>query len=330
MPTWLNIQATLPMAPSWLGLEEHTNLGSSTAPVISKAFDNDRNFVRRETFVGDDFVIDHFTGESRALFYGPLDGVTGHGMFLGGLNRDVQPRIQVGVGATGLGGDNNFFGEFAENLAAFERAGFTALLFPLCSHGLTVITALPRHVQARSGGFYERRLSLPAITAILLRKEMSMKRFSVTLAITVSFCVVCVVGAAAKDKNDDTKVGDTEFTTYDGSQSWPTGTTAITNGEYSIPIYIGLPAKSYKVIGRITDKRDEGIDVVGKAFDEGLGSEKHRMRNCANQAKQHGADAVLVTDDDRVIKVFNLTRKELHESTPLFHYEHSVVLAIKF
>ena len=83
-----------------------------------------------------------------------------------------------------------------------------------------------------------------------------------------------MISAAAKDKDDDTKVGDTEFTTYDAAQSWPTGTTAITNGEYSIPIYIGLPAKSYKVIGRITDKRNEGIDVVGKAFDEGLGSEK--------------------------------------------------------
>jgi hypothetical protein len=61
-----------------------------------------------------------------------------------------------------------------------------------------------------------------------------------------------------------------------------------------------------------------------------LGSEKHRMRNCANQAKQHGADAVLVTDDENVIKVFNLTRKEVKESAPLFKYKHSVVLAIKF
>ena len=157
-----------------------------------------------------------------------------------------------------------------------------------------------------------------------------MKRIHLMLAMFLSLSATCVISAAAKDKDDDTKVGDTAFTTYDAAQSWPTGTTAITNGEYSIPIYIGLPAKSYKVIGRITDKRDEGLDVVGKAFDEGLGSEKHRMRNCANQARLHGADAVLVTDDDRVIKVFNLTRKELHESTPLFHYEHSVVLAIKF
>ena len=158
-----------------------------------------------------------------------------------------------------------------------------------------------------------------------------MKRFSVTIVFVLGLCAACVVGAAAKDKQpEDTKVGDTAFTAYDGSQSWPTGTNAVVNKDYSIPIYVGLPNNSYKVLGRITDKRDEGVEVVGKAFDEGLGSEKHRMRNVANQAKQHGADAVVVTDDEKVIKVFNLTSKELHESTPLFKHEHSVVLAVKF
>jgi len=157
-----------------------------------------------------------------------------------------------------------------------------------------------------------------------------MKRFVVTFAVVLGLCAASALSAAAKDKDDDTKVGDTAFTAYDGAQSWPTGSNPQINKEYSIPIYLSLPDKSFKVVGHITDKRDEGINAVGKAFDEGLGSEKHRMRNVANQAKQHGADAVLVTDDDKVIKVFNLTKKELHESTPLFHYEHSIVLAIKF
>jgi len=157
-----------------------------------------------------------------------------------------------------------------------------------------------------------------------------MKRFTVTIAVVLGLCAAGVIGAAAKDKADDQKVGDTAFTAYDGSQSWPTGSNPQINKDYSIPIYIGLPDKGYKVVGRITDKRSEGADVVGKAFDEGLGSEKHRMRNCANQARLHGADAVVVTDDEKVVKVFNLTKKEMHESTPLFKYEHSVVLAIKF
>jgi hypothetical protein len=158
-----------------------------------------------------------------------------------------------------------------------------------------------------------------------------MKRLTVAIVLVVF--VACITSVSAKEKKankDETKVGDTEFTAYDGSQSWPTGSNPQINKEYSIPIYIGLPDKGYKVIGRITDKRDEGVDVMDKAFDEGLGSEKHRMRNCANQGKQHEADALVVTDDEKVIKVFNLTKKELHESTPLFKYKHSVVLAIKF
>jgi hypothetical protein len=156
-----------------------------------------------------------------------------------------------------------------------------------------------------------------------------MKRILVTLPVVLGLCVACSLNATAKDK-EDTKVGDTAFTAYAGSQSWPTGSNPQINKDHSIPIYIGLPDKSYKVIGRITDKRDEGVEVVDKAFDEGLGSEKHRLRNCANQAKEHGADAVLVTDDQKVIKAFNLTSKEVHESAPLFKHEHSVVLAIKF
>ena len=93
-----------------------------------------------------------------------------------------------------------------------------------------------------------------------------MKRFIVTMAVILGLCSACIVGAAAKDKNDDTKVGDTGFTAYSGSQSWPTDTNTQINKEYSIPIYLSLPDKSYKVLGRITDKRDEGLDVVGIHF----------------------------------------------------------------
>ena len=160
-----------------------------------------------------------------------------------------------------------------------------------------------------------------------------MKRLNLAWAVVLGLCAVCVLNTAGKEKKsdkDEQQVGDTAFTAYDGPQSWPKADKAQTNKDHSIPIYIGLPDKSYKVIGRITDKRDAGFGVMDKAFDEGLGSEKHRMRNCANQAKQHGADAVVVTDDEKVIKVFNLTKKELHESAPLFKYEHSLVLAVKF
>ncbi|HTS18238.1 MAG TPA: hypothetical protein VMP11_11740 [Verrucomicrobiae bacterium] len=157
-----------------------------------------------------------------------------------------------------------------------------------------------------------------------------MKRLSVTSVIVLGLCVAWTLTACAKDKDsDEDKVGDTAFSAYDGSQSWPSGKSSDVNKDYSVPIYIGLPDKSFKVIGRIYDERQGGLDEVGKAFSEGLGSEKHRMRDVANQAKHHGANAVIVTDDSDVIKAFSLSHKEVHESAPLFKYKHSVVLAVK-
>jgi hypothetical protein len=160
-----------------------------------------------------------------------------------------------------------------------------------------------------------------------------MKCVKVALAVVLGLGVAWAMSTAAKENKldkDETKVGDTAFMAYEGTQSWPTGTGSQVNKEYSIPIYIGLPDKSYKVLGRVYDKRTSGLGVVDHAFDEGLGKESHRMRNCANQAKQHGADAVLVTDDEKAIKVFNLSKKDVRESAPLFDHDHSIVLAIKF
>lgn len=156
-----------------------------------------------------------------------------------------------------------------------------------------------------------------------------MNQLHVAAALVLGLCVAGVTVVSAKDKDSDDKVGDTAFSAYEGSQSWPTGKGGEVNKDYAVPIYIGLPDKRFKVIGRIYDKRQEGFDVMSRAFDEGLGSEKHRMRNVANQARDHGADAVIVVEDEDVFKAFNLTKKEVHESSPLFKYEHSIVLAVK-
>ena len=160
-----------------------------------------------------------------------------------------------------------------------------------------------------------------------------MRRLSLVLAVVLGLGVAWTVTATAKHKDSDkneAKVGDTAFLAYEGSQSWPTGKGGGIDKEHSIPIYIGLPEGNYKVLGRIYDRRQSGFGVVDRAFDDAFGKERHRMRNCANQAKLHGADAVLVTDDENVIKVLNLSKKEVRESAPLFDHEHSVVLAIKF
>ena len=160
-----------------------------------------------------------------------------------------------------------------------------------------------------------------------------MKHLGLVFVLVVGLGVAWTMTATAKEKKSgkgESKVGDTAFMAYEGSQSWPTGKGGGVNKEHSIPIHIGLPERSYKVLGRIYDKRQSGFGVVGRVFDEAFGEERYRMRNCANQAKQHGADAVLVTDDENVIKAFNLSKKEVRESAPLFDHEQCVVLAIKF
>ncbi|HUI07418.1 MAG TPA: hypothetical protein VL486_10490 [Verrucomicrobiae bacterium] len=149
-------------------------------------------------------------------------------------------------------------------------------------------------------------------------------------------CLLCValawaLSAMAKsdEKKDEPKTGDTTVIAYEGRQSWPTSKTAEVIQDYAVPIYKGLPDKAYKVIGRVVDERQEGIEEVGRAFDDAFASRKQRLRVCANQAKLHGGNAVMITDDERVLKALNLTTKDAKKEAPLVHERHSVVLIIK-
>jgi hypothetical protein len=100
--------------------------------------------------------------------------------------------------------------------------------------------------------------------------------------------------------------------------------------DFAVPIYLGLPNKRFKVLGRVYDERTSGIGVMNRAFAEGLFSEKDRQRDCADQAKYRGGDAVLVTNDERIIKALGLGKEELSKTTPLFQHKDSAVLVVKF
>lgn len=126
------------------------------------------------------------------------------------------------------------------------------------------------------------------------------------------------------------KFGDAKFLTFEGTQKWPTGDRAQIISDFSVPIYLGLPNKPYKVLGRVYDDRTTGMGVVGRAFSEGLFSEKDRQRDVADQAKYRGGDAVLVTNDERIVSALGLSREELSKTTPLFQHRDSATLVIKF
>ena len=156
-----------------------------------------------------------------------------------------------------------------------------------------------------------------------------MKRFGLLCGVAAIGFALTGIALAKTDEKKEPKTGDTTVVAYEGSQNWPTGeSTEIIKG-YAVPVYKGLPNKGYKVLGRIVDER-EGVEEVGKAFEDTFGGQKHRIRNCANQAKLQGGDALLVTDDERVLKALKLSTKDAKEASPLAREQHKVVLIIKF
>jgi hypothetical protein len=163
-------------------------------------------------------------------------------------------------------------------------------------------------------------------------KETKMRMKTIALILTVLMTSALTATAqSARDKDTGPKrVGGVRFIAYEGKQDWPTADTTEVIKDFDVPIYFGLPNKKYKVLGRLYDSRTRGLGVVGRAFDEGLGSEKRRQRNCARLTRQLQADAVLVTADERIIKAFNLTAGEIEDTAPLFHHKDKIVLVIKF
>jgi hypothetical protein len=157
--------------------------------------------------------------------------------------------------------------------------------------------------------------------------EVAMKP---VVAILGLVAVLACGGAAAHAQDAGKKFGDAVFLKYEGTQSWPTGERSQIISDFAVPIYLGLPNKRYRVLGRVYDERTTGIGVMTRAFAEGLFSEKDRQRDCADQAKYRGGDAVVVTNDERVVKALGLSKEELSKTAPLFQHKDSVVLVINF
>lgn len=142
--------------------------------------------------------------------------------------------------------------------------------------------------------------------------------------------ILACSGGPAQAQDSGKKFNDAAFMGYEGVQTWPTGEGAQIVSDFAVPIYLGLPSKPYKVLGRVYDDRTTGIGVMARAFAEGLFSERDRQRDCADQAKFRGGDALLVTNDERVIKALGVSKDELAKTTPLFKYKDSATLVIKF
>ena len=152
-----------------------------------------------------------------------------------------------------------------------------------------------------------------------------MKKISFAVVTLLALNLAMIASAEEKDK----KFHDAAFIAYEGTQKWPTADKAEVIKDFAVPIYIGLPAKNYKVLGRIYDPRKSGIGVVGRELAH-IFSEKDRQRDVTDQAKYRGADAVLITKDEKVIKAFGLSEDDISSSSPLKDHKDKVTLAIKF
>ncbi len=152
-----------------------------------------------------------------------------------------------------------------------------------------------------------------------------------TLMLSIVVLLGMSVGTFLQADQNDQKFGDTQFLAYQGPQKiWPTAEGASVIRDHAVPIFIGLPKMKYTVLGRIYDPRSTGVGIVGRGLAEGLFPEKDRQRDCANQARYRGGNAVLVTNHDRILKAFSLTKDDLEKTTPLFEHKDKVVLVIKF
>jgi hypothetical protein len=144
-------------------------------------------------------------------------------------------------------------------------------------------------------------------------------------------CTLLVVPLwSAAEGENESKFGDTRFIGYEGAQNWPVSNSSQIIKEFAVPIYIGLPTKRYRVLGRIVGTQNSGLGVMTRAFAEGLWSEKDRQRDCANQAKFQGGDAVIVTNNEQVLQTFGLSPQQLEDSSPLFDHKRKITLAIQF
>ncbi len=155
-----------------------------------------------------------------------------------------------------------------------------------------------------------------------------MKPICFTMTALLVLALGLTASAEEKKGKKGKKFGDVSFLAYEGTQKWPTSDKSTINKDHAVPIYFGLPGKSYKVLGRLYDARKSGIGVVGRELAH-IFSEKERLRDCADQAKYSGGDAVLVTDNEEIIKAFSLSKKEMETTSPLKEQKDKVTLAIK-
>jgi len=122
--------------------------------------------------------------------------------------------------------------------------------------------------------------------------------------------------------------GFTGFLAYEGVQSkWPTSSSALTQVDFAIPAYLNLPARPYRVIGFVVSTEPLANDEKLPVW---LWGDETRLANACNQAKDHGADAVLLTKDSTFVNMLKPEAGRDRQSYRLLTNFDGVIVAIKW
>ena len=136
--------------------------------------------------------------------------------------------------------------------------------------------------------------------------------------------LTAVLGCATP--HTTTSKGFTGYLAYDGKQqSWPRGSSTLVKMDFAVPAYLGLPSKAYRIVGFvvITEPSMSGLP-------DWMWSDETRMANAANQAREHGADAILVTNDPKIVQTFTNLAAQSGQSGKLLVNTDAQIVAIKW
>ena len=145
------------------------------------------------------------------------------------------------------------------------------------------------------------------------------------LVMTSGMMAAGLLGCATAHTTSST--GYTAFLAFEGKQSsWPQAASALTEVDFAVPVYLGLPPRAYQVIGLIVNDEPE---INGKGLPSWLWTDETRLANACNQAKANGADAVLVTNDPTILRALNVQEGREVKSRLLTNFD-GVIVAIKW
>jgi hypothetical protein len=106
--------STTPRPAELALLEQLPDFRRGAVSVFREAFDDDGNFRGRKTLVRHQFISYIFIQQAGALLDCPLDGVAGHGLLFGGLDRGPKTGVVLRLRIPELGRHEDFLDKLAD------------------------------------------------------------------------------------------------------------------------------------------------------------------------------------------------------------------------